>query len=51
MACIHKGIKNVLPNACYLLSRKNEDDTEGDIEMMGEKLADEIKYYIRAFME
>lgn len=40
MAMIHKGIKAQLPNANYLLSRKNEDDTESDIERMGEKLAD-----------
>lgn len=40
MAIIQKGIKSQLPLANYLLSRKNEDDTEGDIEKMGEKLAD-----------
>jgi hypothetical protein len=40
MSMIHKGIKIQLPNANYLLSRKNEDDTESDIERMGEKLAD-----------
>jgi hypothetical protein len=40
MSLIQKGVKAQLPNAQYLLSRKNESDTEGDIETMGEKLAD-----------
>jgi len=34
------------PDALLLLSSCNEDNTDGDITEMGERLADEVKRYI-----
>ncbi len=51
MSVIHKGIKRQLPNASYLIARSNENDTECDIEKMGERLADEVKRHVRGFMD
>ena len=34
------------PDAMFLASSANEDDTEGDIENMGKKLADEVKIFL-----
>jgi triacylglycerol esterase/lipase EstA (alpha/beta hydrolase family) len=40
-----------LPVAMFLNSTANEHDTTGDIELMGKKLADEIKSYINRFID
>jgi hypothetical protein len=40
MSVISKGIRAQLPNAIYLIARSNENDTETNIENMGERLAD-----------
>jgi len=37
------------PDAIFLSSSSNEDQTEGDILEMGERLANEIKQYIQSF--
>lgn len=37
------------PDAIFLSSSSNEDQTEGDIFEMGERLANEIKQYIQSF--
>jgi len=37
------------PDAVILLSQSNEDETEGDIMEMGERLATEVKQYILSF--
>jgi hypothetical protein len=42
MMLIKRWIKDLLPDAYYLISRCNEDDTDGDIRHMGQKLAEEI---------
>jgi poly(3-hydroxyalkanoate) synthetase len=37
------------PEAIFLCSQVNEDQTEGDIFEMGERLANEVKQYIQSF--
>ena len=39
MRILQRGLKEVLPNAEYLLSQANEFDTETDINELGFKLA------------
>lgn len=50
MHLIRRWIQEQLPEAYYLASRCNEDDTEGDIRKMGLKLAEDIENYIRNYM-
>lgn len=47
MKIIQRGVKEALPLAEYLLSTCNECDTDTDIDQMGQKLAEEIRKYIR----
>jgi len=42
MTIILRGLKEALPNAFFLLSKSNEGNTEGDIEEMGQRLAEEV---------
>lgn len=42
MTIILRGLKEALPNAFFLLSKENEGNTEGDIEEMGKRLAEEV---------
>lgn len=42
MMLIKRWIQDSLPDAYYMISRCNEDDTDGDIRLMGQKLAEEI---------
>lgn len=46
-----RSLKEILPRANYLLSRANEENTEGDIEAMGERLSKEIKGYIHHYLD
>lgn len=44
-------MKNIIallyPNALYLCSTANEDDTDGDIEKMGKNLANEVTHFVQ----
>lgn len=46
MQLIKRELSKVLPLAIYLVSSTNEINTEGDIALMGFKLAEEIKTFI-----
>jgi len=52
-SCDMRLLKNNLslahPEAIFLASSANEDQTEGDIFEMGERLAQEVKQYISSF--
>ena len=52
-SCDMRLLKNNLslmhPDAIFLSSSSNEDQTEGDIFEMGERLANEVKQYIQSF--
>lgn len=37
------------PNDLFLCSAANEDDTEGNIEDMGKRLASEVRKFLREF--
>lgn len=49
MRALRNQITYVYPESVVLLSTANEDQTEGDIMEMGERLATEVKSYITAF--
>ena len=40
MTLIKRWIQQQLPDAYYLTSKSNEGDTDGDIKIMGQNLAD-----------
>lgn len=42
MQLIKKWILQQLPDAYYLVSKYNEDNTEGNISQMGKRLSEEI---------
>jgi len=46
MKLLKNSISMVHPEAIFLLSKNNEKETEGNIEEMGVRLADEIKVFI-----
>ena len=50
MLLIKRWIMQQLPQAYYLVSKSNEDSTEGDIRTMGKKVAEEIENYINNYM-
>lgn len=39
-----------IPDAYFLIAKSNEDNTEGDIRIMGKKVAEEIENYISNYM-
>jgi len=47
MRLIKNTISLLHPQGLYLLSTANEQDTEGDIEEMGERLADEVRGFVK----
>lgn len=51
MTILARGLRELLPDASYLLSRSNEGLTEGDIEEMGARLAEEVENYIKNYMD
>ena len=51
MHLIRRWIEQQIPDANFLVSRSNEDDTEGDIREMGQRLAHEIKNYIENYLD
>ena len=51
MMILFRYLKEMLPNANFLISRSNEGETEGSIEEMGERVAFEVKNYIRNYLD
>jgi len=49
MKLFKNSIAMVHPEAIFLLSKKNENDTEGDIEEMGVRLAAEVDEFIEQY--
>ena len=49
MKLLKNSIATVHPEAIFLLSKKNENDTEGDIEEMGVRLAVEVEEFIEQY--
>ena len=47
MVTIKNNIKIFNPKGYFLLARSNEGQTDGNISKMGERLANEIKEYIK----
>jgi hypothetical protein len=46
MRLLKNNIALLFPEAMFLCSSANEDQTEGDIQKMGESLAQEVNNYI-----
>lgn len=51
MLLIKRWILKQLPDAYFLISKANEDNTQGDIGKMGKKAADQIQNFISNYME
>jgi triacylglycerol esterase/lipase EstA (alpha/beta hydrolase family) len=51
MLVIQRELLKVLPKAMFLNASCNENDTSGDIEVMGRRLADEVKTYLNRFFK
>jgi triacylglycerol esterase/lipase EstA (alpha/beta hydrolase family) len=51
MHLIKRWIMKQIPDAYFLIAKSNEDNTEGDIRLMGKKVAEEIESYISNYME
>lgn len=49
MRLLKNNLSVMHPDAIFLSSSSNEDQTEGDIFEMGERLANEVKQYIQSF--
>jgi pimeloyl-ACP methyl ester carboxylesterase len=49
MKLLKNSISMVHPEAIFLLSKKNENETEGDIAEMGVRLADEVNEFIEQY--
>lgn len=49
MKLLKNSISTVHPEAIFLLSKKNENETEGDIEEMGVRLAAEVEEFIEQY--
>jgi Putative serine esterase (DUF676) len=49
MRLLRNNLSLTHPEAIFLASTANEDQTEGDIFEMGERLANEVKQYIQSF--
>jgi len=47
MRLMKNNIALLYPKALYLCSSSNEEDTEGDLQQMGENLADEVRRFVR----
>lgn len=50
MYLIKRWIMRQIPDAYFLIAKSNEDNTEGDIRIMGKKVAEEIENYISNYM-
>jgi len=49
MRLLKNNLSLMHPDAIFLSSTSNEEQTEGDIFEMGERLANEVKQYIQSF--